>query len=88
MFFVPDENQHQIQQNFRNQLFIYMLMTSTHKINKIFLKQIFDQHHPWPKPGDLPNTQTQPFQEFQKLTFNSQQHILPISNIKLTVFEI
>ena len=31
--FGPDENQHQIKENFWNLLFIYMVMASTHNIN-------------------------------------------------------
>ena len=35
MCFGPDEDHHQIKRNFRNLLFIYMVMTSTQQINKI-----------------------------------------------------
>ena len=35
MCFGPDEDHHQIKRNLRNLLIIYMLMTSTQKINKI-----------------------------------------------------
>jgi hypothetical protein len=46
MCFVPDENQHQIKQNFRNMLFIYMIMTSTPQKNNICILRVFDQHYP------------------------------------------
>ena len=35
MCFGPDEDHQEIKRNFRNLLFIYMVMTSTQKINKI-----------------------------------------------------
>ena len=45
MCFGPDEDQHQIEQNFRNLLFIYMVMTSNQKINKICILNFFDKHY-------------------------------------------
>jgi hypothetical protein len=45
MCFVPDKNQHQIKQNFRNILFIYMVLTSTQIINNICILRFFDQNY-------------------------------------------
>ena len=58
MCFGPDEDQHQIEQNFRNLLIIYMAVTSTHKINNIYIFDLFVEsffiiilHKPMIGPG-------------------------------------